>query len=109
MQFGLRNVPATFQRALDIILSGFRWRMCLVYIDDIIFFSQNYDANLDHLEHFLYLLKNTGIKLKLKKCFFLRDEVEYRGHTIRPGTMSVTRDSKAINSCLLYTSDAADE
>ena len=24
MQFGLRNAPATFQRALDIILSGFR-------------------------------------------------------------------------------------
>ena len=29
--FGLTNAPATFQRALDIILSGLRWQLCLVY------------------------------------------------------------------------------
>ena len=94
MPFGLRNAPATFQRALDIILSGVRWKMCLVYIDDIIVFSRNYDEHLDHLEHVLHLLKNAGIKLKLKKCFFFRDEVEYLGHRIRPGTLSVSKDSK---------------
>jgi len=31
MPFGLTNAPATFQRALDIILSGFKWQICLVY------------------------------------------------------------------------------
>jgi len=30
MPFGLTNAPATFQRALDIILSGFKWQSCLV-------------------------------------------------------------------------------
>ena len=34
MPFGLRNALATFQRALDIILSGVRWQSCLIYIDD---------------------------------------------------------------------------
>ena len=68
MPFGLRNAPATFQRALDIILSGVRWKMCFVYIDDIIVFSKNYDEHIVHLEHVLYLLKDAGIKLKLKNA-----------------------------------------
>ncbi|CDF39628.1 Ribonuclease H (fragment) [Chondrus crispus] len=36
MPFRLKGAPATFQRALDIILSGVRWQICLVYLDDVI-------------------------------------------------------------------------
>jgi Reverse transcriptase (RNA-dependent DNA polymerase) len=39
MPFGLQNAPATYQRAIDIILSGLKWRTCLVYLDDIIIYS----------------------------------------------------------------------
>jgi hypothetical protein len=38
MFFGLLNAPATFQRAIDIILSGLKWRTCLVYLDDVIIY-----------------------------------------------------------------------
>jgi hypothetical protein len=38
LPFGLRNALATFQRTLDIILSGIRWKTCLVYLDDVIVF-----------------------------------------------------------------------
>jgi Reverse transcriptase (RNA-dependent DNA polymerase) len=38
MTFGLRNAPSTFQRAMDVILSGVRWHKCLCYLDDIIVF-----------------------------------------------------------------------
>ena len=37
--FGLTNAPATFQRALSIILSGLKWQLRLVYLDDVIIFS----------------------------------------------------------------------
>ncbi|CDF36773.1 unnamed protein product [Chondrus crispus] len=39
MPFGLTNALATFPRAMDILLSPFRWKSCLVYLDDIIIFS----------------------------------------------------------------------
>ena len=32
LPFGLRNAPATFQRAIDIILSGVKWKTCVVYL-----------------------------------------------------------------------------
>ena len=70
--------------------------MCLVYIEDIIIFSKNHEEHLEHLENVLNLLQGDGIKLKLKKCFFFRDEVEYLGFRIRPGTLSASPDAKAI-------------
>jgi Reverse transcriptase (RNA-dependent DNA polymerase) len=38
MTFGLRNAPSTFQRAMDVILSGVRWQKYLCYLGDIIVF-----------------------------------------------------------------------
>ncbi|CDF40678.1 unnamed protein product [Chondrus crispus] len=37
MPFGFTNAPATFQRAMVIFLSPFRWKSCVVYLDDIIY------------------------------------------------------------------------
>ena len=98
MPFGLRNAPATFQRTLDVILSGVKWKTCLVYIDDVIIFSKNEEEHVDHLEQVLSLLGEAGVKLKLKKCFFFKQEVEYLGHIIRPGTLSVGYSSDATRT-----------
>ena len=40
MPFGLKNAPATFQRAVDIILSRVKWETALVYLDDVIVYSR---------------------------------------------------------------------
>ena len=89
MPFGLTNAPATFQRAVDILLARFKWRTCLVYLDDIIVFSNNLDDHLSHVREIMRVLQDAGITLKLKKCEFFTDSVKYLGHVIRPGQLSV--------------------
>ena len=66
MPFGLRNARATFQRALDIVLSGVRWQSCLIYLDDVIVFSRTTEDHLRHVDEILTLFRNAGVTLKLK-------------------------------------------
>lgn len=89
MPFGLRNAPATFQRFVDITLAGLTWKICLVYLDDIIIFSKTKEEHLSHLDAVLHRLYRAGLSLNLKKCYFFRDTVSYLGHVIRPGQLTV--------------------
>ena len=92
MPFGLRNAPTTFQRALDIILSGVRWQSCLIYLDDFIVFSRTTEGHLSNVNEILTILRNAGVTLKLKKCAFFQPRVDYLGHFITPGKQSVATD-----------------
>jgi len=38
MPFGLTNAPSTFQRLIKSVLRGLSWKICLIYLDDVIFF-----------------------------------------------------------------------
>jgi len=91
MPFGLTNAPATFQRALDILLAGVKWQFCLVYLDDVIIFSKTEKEHIQHVDYILTLLKKSGVTLKLKKSEFFQRSVDYLGHTIRPGKLEVTQ------------------
>ena len=77
MPFGLCNSPATFQRTVDMLLSGYRWRTCLVYLDDIIVFSNTKEDHLTHVREILTILKDAGFSLKLRKCNFFAQSVDY--------------------------------
>ena len=89
MPFGLTNAPATFQRAMDILLSPFRWKSCLVYLDDIIIFSKSWEEHIVHVEEILSVLEKAGVKHKLRKCDFFVEKIKYLGHVVRPGTLEV--------------------
>ena len=68
MLCGLRNAPATFQRALDIILNGLQWKTCLIYLDDVIVFLKDTKEHVAQVDQVLTLLRQGGVSLKLKKC-----------------------------------------
>jgi Reverse transcriptase (RNA-dependent DNA polymerase) len=70
MPFGLLNAPATFQRAMDIILSEVRWESVIVYLDDIIIFSITFEDHIRHLSIVLSKLSAAGATLKFSECLF---------------------------------------
>ena len=82
MPFGLTNAPSTFQRLMNFVLRDTLQKFALVYLDDIIIFSNDRDNHYHHIETIFKLLHDAGLKLKLKKCHFLKESVEYLGHII---------------------------
>ena len=50
MPFGLCNDPATFQRLMDMVLTGLQWNSCIVYIDDIIVVGRTFEKHLQNLK-----------------------------------------------------------
>ena len=93
MPFGLKNAPATFQRAIDIILSRVKWQYALVYLDDVIIYSKTVEEHFRHVRTVLTLLQSAGISLKLKKCAFFTAAVDYLGHRIKPGKLEVASET----------------
>jgi hypothetical protein len=49
MPFGLMNVGATFQRAMDIAFVEEIGRFIVIYLDDVTIYSQSDDEHLRHL------------------------------------------------------------
>ena len=97
MPFGLCHAPATFHRTVDMLLSGYQWRTCLVYSDDIIVFSDTKEDRLTHVREILTILKDAGFSLKLRQCSFFAQSVDYLGHVICPGKIEVaSKNTEAV-------------
>ena len=82
MPFGATNAPATFQRLMHDCLGDLNMNWCIVYLDDIIIFSDTKEKHIKGLEAVFQKLMAAGLKLKPTKCFFFRDEIEYLGHVV---------------------------
>ena len=80
MPFGLCNAPATFQRLMDLVLSGLQWVSCLVYLDDVVVFGKSFEEHLKNMELIFARIREAG--LKLKPYLFFQKQVKYLGHII---------------------------
>ena len=82
MPFGLTNAPATFQRMMNKIFEREWGVFVLVYLDDILIFSNDIESHFEHLEIALQRLKDAKICGRLHKCELLLNEVEYLGFDV---------------------------
>lgn len=101
MPFGLRNAPATFQRTMDMVLTGLNWKICMVYIDDIIVFRETFDKHLEDLQLVFARLTANNLVLRPDKCSLCCDTMTFLGHKISnagiqadPSKIKVIKDSK---------------
>ena len=96
MPFGLCNAPATFQRLMERIFGDQQCQTLLLYLDDIVVFSTSVSQHLERLELVLGRLQHEGLKAKLSKCAFFKQEVGYLGHVI--SSQGVATDPKKIEA-----------
>ena len=78
--FGLAQAPAYFQRLINKVLS--RFNFAFGYLDDILIFSPDMAAHLQHLRCLFDWLRAADIKLKEIKCNFGTKHIQYLGHVV---------------------------
>ena len=82
MPFGLSNAPSTFERLMDNVLRGLKWKICLCYIDDVVVFSPDIETHLKRLEAIFQCFEEAGLSLNAKKCRLGFEELQLFGHTV---------------------------
>ena len=58
------------------------FEILLIYLDDLLVFSETFEEHLQHLDYVLTTTEKHGLKLKPSKCQLFRDEAPYLGHII---------------------------
>ena len=82
MPFGLTNAPATFQRLMESCLGDLHLNWCIIYLDDIIVFSETPQEHIKRLHGIFQKLASAGLKLKPSKCEFFKKKITYLGHLV---------------------------
>jgi hypothetical protein len=70
MTFGLKNVGATYQRAMNYIFHELIGKIVEIYIDDVVIKSLNHESHLDDVRKTLECTRKHGLKMNLNKCAF---------------------------------------
>ena len=97
--FGLCNAGASYQRMMDITLSGLPTDRVLAYMDDVVIFSKTFEEHLTDIEHLFQRLRSSGVSLKLSKCVFASDKVDFLGFELSPeGIKPQARLTEAIHT-----------
>ena len=80
--FGLKSSSSALNRALQITLSGLSGIDVLLYVDDLLVASRDYEEHLQKLDRGLTRLEETRFILRPAKCSFMKQQIKYLGHII---------------------------
>ena len=82
LPFGLTNAPATFMHLMHQSFRPFLDKFALVFLDDILIYSQTLEDHQDHVRQVLTVLRKEKLYAKESKCEFFKPEVEFLGHHV---------------------------
>jgi Reverse transcriptase (RNA-dependent DNA polymerase) len=90
MFFGMCNSPATFQSMMDSIFKDLiEESIVIIYMDDIFLFVKTPEELENNTKRVLQRLRENDLFLKLKKCEFRKEKVEWLGMIIQEGKISM--------------------
>lgn len=84
MPFGLTNAPASFQHLMNHIFRDMLDISVIVYLDDILIFSQSEEEHKGHVREVLRRLREFQLYAKPEKCEFHTNRVEFLGFIVTP-------------------------
>ncbi|THH11766.1 hypothetical protein EW146_g7926 [Bondarzewia mesenterica] len=82
MPIGGRNAPATHQRRMSSALCPYIGKICHVYLDDIIIWSQTIEEHVQNVSLILQALCEASLYCSPKKTSLFLEELNFLGHTI---------------------------
>ncbi len=83
MSFELANAFVTFQSYINFALREFLDVFVIVYLNDILIYSQNEEEHTNHVRLVLKRLRKYKLFAKLSKCDFDLKEVDYLKFIVR--------------------------
>ena len=96
MTFGLRNASQTFQRFMHQVLRGIE--NCFCYIDDILIYSEDEGSHKKLLHQVLQRLKQYGVMLKVEKCEFGKEKINFLGYEVSTNGIKPTEERTEVIS-----------
>jgi len=89
MVMGLNNSAQTWQRLLTKVLSEMLFKSAIVYLDDILILSHNFNDHINHLIMLFNKFRHAKLRMNGKKCKFAVKQVKYLGHILSGSGIAV--------------------
>jgi hypothetical protein len=89
MSFGLTNALAYFMYLMNKAFMEYLNKFVVVFIDDILVYSRSEEEHEEHLHLALQRLREHRLYAKLSKCEFWMKQVDFIGHVISKGGISM--------------------
>jgi hypothetical protein len=70
--FGLTNASVTFMCLINSVLSKYLDKFVLIFMDDILVYSENQEEHEEHLRMMLHMLREHKLYTKFNKCDFYK-------------------------------------
>ncbi|KAL0162334.1 hypothetical protein M9458_041730, partial [Cirrhinus mrigala] len=96
MPYGLANSPSIFQNFMNEIFRDMLHQYVVVYIDDILIYSNDLQSHIFHVTQVLQRLRQYHLYLKGEKCEFHQTRVQFLGYYISPE--GIEMDPKKITA-----------
>jgi len=90
MPFSLTNAPMAFQRFINNIFSDLLDVCVVIYLDDILIYSNNMSEHHWHVKEVLKRLHKANLYAKAEKCEFYSESVEYLGYILSPSGLTMS-------------------
>ena len=92
MPFGLSNSPSAFQHFINGIFADLLDISIVVYLDDILIYSDNPKEHKKHVREVLRQLRANNLYCSLSKCEFSVTTTEYLGYVLSPQGLHMSPD-----------------